>query len=578
MFVLFFLCISAVGALVASFESEENNTVKIQDNTVLKLDFSDLPEIVKESPFDNILSDNDKTASLTEVVLAIRKAKENPQIKGIYLNTSFVAGGLSAINTVRNELLEFKKSGKFIVSYADMYSQTAYVLSSVADSVLLNPEGSINLIGVGLPSLMFHSALEKIGVGMQVFKVGKFKGAVEPYVLDKLSNENRLQLQQLADGLWDSMLSDISQSRKISKENLIAFVNRGGAFDDAEAFIKEKLVDKIAYRSEVEGIVRNMMPNHPEDIKMVSVSDMKALDNDKKDKDKEVYVLYAEGEIMSKTPKDKFSNDKTINESLIEKIKELQDEDDVKAVVLRVNSPGGSAFISEQIWKALTDLKKSKPLVISMGHLAASGGYYISSAGQYIFAEPNTITGSIGIFGMIPQAGELAKKLGISVDEVKTSPYANLDFTSGAISNIINPLNDDSKALIQRKIERGYHTFLSRVALGRNMTTEAVDSIGQGRVWLGSKAVEIGLVDKLGGLDDAIAKAAELAKIKDYEVKYNPTEKSSFTDFLLEKTAEKTNDFKAEVFGSQAVTISNEIRRVYSLCGLQTVMPYKISY
>lgn len=561
-----------IGA-VASIDSEK--PVKLKENTVLKLDMSSLQDKVKYSILDQALGNGNESVCINDIINSIRKAKENPNIDAIYINVPYISGGVSAINEVREALADFKKSGKPIVAYADSYTQEAYLLSSMADKVILNPEGAVNIVGVALPTMMFQSLLQKVGVKMEVFKVGKFKGAVEPYVLNKLSDENRLQLQQLSDGIWNNMTDEICHDRKIDKSVLLEFVNRGGAFDEAKEFVKLGLVDTLAYRSDVENIVASLIDKDTESLRMTTVREMTSVPFLHKEKGEKICVIYAEGQIMPKGETSQYDKEVSINEDIIDRINEVKKDDDIKAVVLRVNSPGGSAFLSEQIWKSLKDLSEKKPIVTSMGHMAASGGYYISSGTQYIVAERNTITGSIGIFGMIPNAQELAGKLGVSVDVVKTSPYADLQF---GLNNIITPMDNGAKELIQRQVERGYQTFLSRVSSGRNMSKEKVDSIGQGRVWLGDKALEIGLVDELGGLDVAIKKAAEMASLKEYIVIHQNKESDKILKTLLNTVDDISDRFKARMLGKEFVSGSKHIENIFRQSGLQAVMPYEIKY
>lgn len=561
-----------IGA-VASIDSEK--PVKLKENTVLKLDMSSLQDKVKYSILDQALGNGNESVCINDIINSIRKAKENPNIDAIYINVPYISGGVSAINEVREALADFKKSGKPIVAYADSYTQEAYLLSSMADKVILNPEGAVSIVGVALPTMMFQSLLQKVGVKMEVFKVGKFKGAVEPYVLNKLSDENRLQLQQLSDGIWNNMTDEICHDRKIDKSVLLEFVNRGGAFDEAKEFVKLGLVDTLAYRSDVENIVASLIDKDTESLRMTTVREMTSVPFLHKEKGEKICVIYAEGQIMPKGETSQYDKEVSINEDIIDRINEVKKDDDIKAVVLRVNSPGGSAFLSEQIWKSLKELSEKKPIVTSMGHMAASGGYYISSGTQYIVAERNTITGSIGIFGMIPNAQELAGKLGVSVDVVKTSPYADLQF---GLNNIIAPMDNGAKELIQRQVERGYQTFLSRVSSGRNMSKEKVDSIGQGRVWLGDKALEIGLVDELGGLDVAIKKAAEMASLKEYIVIHQNKESDKILETLFNTVDDISDRFKARMLGKEFVSGSKHIENIFRQSGLQAVMPYEIKY
>lgn len=574
-----FMLIGVIGAVSGSLTGGASaEEFKLSKNTILKLDMSSISDKVEVNPFDSFLGEETGAVSLIDVIKAINKAKENPNIEGIYINIEGIDAGTASIDAVRRALLDFKSSGKFIVAYGDSYSQKSYYLASVADKVLLNPEGEISLVGLSSSSMMMKDAYDKLGVKMEIFKVGKFKGAVEPGILNKLSDENRLQIQEYLDGLWYNITEAIANARGISRESLLDFVNDGKAFDGAQVFVDNKLVDALVYRSEVEDIVRSMIKSLPEDIRMATVSNMKTVPFlHKPQTNDEVYVLFAEGTIMPEEFQSPYGGESLITYDLVDKLKELEEDDDIKAVVLRVNSPGGSAFLSEQIWKAIKDLRKTKTVVISMGDLAASGGYYISSAGEYIVAEKNTLTGSIGIYGQIPNAEELAKKIGVNIDVVKTSPYADFNMSEAGLSNVLRPMSPESKAKIQASVERGYKTFISRVAEGRNMTLAQVDSIGQGRVWLGAKALDLKLVDEIGGIDVAVKKAAEFAGISNYKVVYSETQIDSFSEMLL-KSTNITDDFKAKMLSKEERLLLKELKKIYSNSGILAKLPFDIYY
>lgn len=573
LFLIFVFGIFVIIGAVSSISGDK--PVKLKENTILKLDMSSLQEKTMSSIFDEALGNVDNSVTINDVINSIKKAKENPNIDAIYINIPYISGGLSAINEVRSALTDFKKCGKPIIAYADSYTQEAYLLSSLADKVILNPEGTVAIVGVALPTMMFQSLMQKIGVKMEVFKVGKFKGAVEPYILNKLSDENRLQLQQLSDGLWNNLTDEICADRNIDKSVLLDFVNRGGAFDEAKEFLTLGLVDTLAYRSDVENIVASMVKKDKKSLRMSTVQSMVNVPFLHEEKGDKICVIYAEGTIMEKGNTSPYKKEISITEDLIDQINDAREDDDIKAVVLRVNSPGGSAFLSEQIWKSLKDLSAKKPVVTSMGHMAASGGYYISSGTQYIVAEANTITGSIGIFGMIPNAEELAKKIGVSVDVVKTSPYADMMYGE---TSILTPMDDGAKNLIQKQVERGYQTFLSRVSEGRNMSKEQVDSIGQGRVWLGSKALELGLVDELGGLDVAVKKAAKMASLKNYAVIHQNKESDKIFEAFFNTVDNVSDRFKANLFGDEFVYGAKYVDAVFRQSGIQAMMPYDIKY
>ena len=574
-----FMLIGVIGAVSSSLTGGVSaEEFKLSKNTILKLDMSSISDKVEVNPFDSFLGEETGAVSLIDVIKAINKAKENPNIEGIYINIEGIDAGSASIDAVRRALLDFKSSGKFIVTYGDSYSQKSYYLASVADKVLLNPEGEISLVGLASSSMMMKDAYDKLGVKMEIFKVGKFKGAVEPGILNKLSDENRLQIQEYLDGLWYNITEAIADSRGISRESLLDFVNNGKAFDGAQVFVDNKLVDALVYRSDVESIVRSMIESEPENIRMATVENMKTVPFLHKQKgDNEVYVLFAEGTIMPKEFQSPYGGEALITYDLVDKLKELEYDDDIKAVVLRVNSPGGSAFLSEQIWKAIKDLRKTKTVVISMGDVAASGGYYIASAGEYIVAEKNTLTGSIGIYGQIPNAEELAKKIGVNIDVVKTSPYADFNMSEAGLSNVLRPMSPESKAKIQASVERGYKTFISRVAEGRNMTLAQVDSVGQGRVWLGAKALDLKLVDEIGGIDVAVKKAAEFASLSKYKVVYEETQVDSFSEMLL-KSTNITDDFKAKMLNKEERLLLKELRKIYSNSGILAKLPFDIYY
>lgn len=528
-------------ATLATLGGDKGEPVKLSAGTVLKVNVGVLSEIVQEDPFASFFSgDEAKPIALSSAVEAIRKAKNNPNIEAIYLNVEGISAGMASIDELRNALIDFRSSGKPIIAYGDTYSQKAYYLSSVADRIVLNPMGSVGLMGIASGTLMFKGALDKLGVEMEVFRVGTFKSAVEPYLLDKMSEANRLQTQEYIDGLWASIVDGVVAERKLDRDSLLAVVDRGPAFSEAKNLVTAGLVDTLAYRGDMESIFATLLSRDAKELRMVTLNDMvRVPDVNKSEGSDVIRVLYAEGVITEET-NPYGGGESTIGYSLAEDLREAADDKDIKAVVLRVNSPGGSAFLSEQIWNEVKRLRAIKPIVVSMGNLAASGGYYISAPASAIVAQPNTLTGSIGIFGLIPNASKLVSRFGINMDIVKTSRFSDLEVGLG-----MRPMTDDQRMLIQGEVERGYEVFLSRVAEGRGMTRDQVDSIGQGRVWLGKRAIELGLVDKLGGLDVAISTAAELAKLDSYRLDHGVTS-VSFLDELL-KSSSTTDDFIARL-------------------------------
>ena len=419
---------------------------------------------------------------------------------------------------------------------------------------------------------MYKDALDKVGIKMEVFKVGTFKSAVEPYILNKISDANKLQKQEYIDGLWSSILQGVSTERKINADSLNAEVNKGLAFVNSDKYVQTKLVDKLLYRDQIDSVFAAQLKVKKSDLKMVNLSALAAQQTDDIEvKDGVVQVIYAEGEITQANISPFAAGASTIGAGLGDKLREAAEDDDVKAVVLRMNSPGGDAFLSEQLWHAVKQLRSKKPVVVSMGDYAASGGYYISSAANRIVAQPNTLTGSIGIFGLFPNFSELVQKVGVNVEVVKTNDFADL-----TISMPYKPLTNEQRALIQRHVERGYDIFLSRVAEGRHMTKAQVDSVGQGRVWLGRKAQTLGLVDKLGGLDVAIQEAASLAKLSDYSVDYGVTRVNVWEELF--KSTSPSNEFIARLRSAfltdeerKAIRIMQGVTR-YS--GIQARLPY----
>ena len=487
----------------------------------------EIPETTPENPFSALVSGNDEALSMHDLVAAIRNAKEQETVKGIYLDLGAFSSGVVTLDAVRRALADFKESGKFVVAYADRYTQGGYYLASIADKVFLNPEGMLSLNGLSSQTTFVKGALEKIGVEMMIFRVGTYKGAVEQFMTDKLSDANREQITAYQRTIWGNITRSIAKSRKITADDVNRFADEGGALLDARKAVAYKLVDELKYRREVEQYLMDRAGQKGDKLKATSVAALKGAKKKEKEYRNKIAVVYAEGEIVESLPGGFSAGEAAITERLNDDLKKLEGDDDVKAVVLRVNSPGGSAYVSEQIWKTVSDLKKKKPVIVSMGSVAASGGYYISACASKIVAEPNTITGSIGIFGIFPNATGLYKKVALTTDVVKTNRYADMLDPS-------RPMTEDEKALMQAFVNRGYETFLTRCADGRGKSKADIDSIAQGRVWTGEQALKIGLVDELGGLERAIELAGEQAKIINYNV-IEVTSKSDFLRDLLEK-------------------------------------------
>ena len=571
--IFFFVGVAGLIGSLSSLGDSNAVPVNIEQHTVLKIDVAQLHDVVSVNPFDSFSSSTaTQPISLSQAIRAIADAKNNPNIEALYLNVEGVEAGMASVDELRLALQDFKASHKPIIAYGDSYSQKAYYLASVANQIYLNPLGSIELIGIASGEMMYKDALDKVGIKMEVFKVGTFKSAVEPYILNKISDANKLQKQEYIDGLWSSILQGVSTERKINADSLNAEVNKGLAFVNSDKYVQTKLVDKLLYRDQIDSVFAAQLKVKKSELKMVNLSALAAQQTDDIEvKDGVVQVIYAEGEITQANISPLAAGASTIGAGLGDKLREAAEDDDVKAVVLRMNSPGGDAFLSEQLWHAVKQLRSKKPVVVSMGDYAASGGYYISSAANRIVAQPNTLTGSIGIFGLFPNFSELVQKVGVNVEVVKTNDFADL-----TISMPYKPLTNEQRALIQRHVERGYDIFLSRVAEGRHMTKAQVDSVGQGRVWLGRKAQTLGLVDKLGGLDVAIKEAASLAKLSDYSVDYGVTRVNVWEELF--KSTSPSNEFIARLRSAfltdeerKAIRIMQGVTR-YS--GIQARLPY----
>ena len=571
--IFFFVGVAGLIGSLSSLGDSNAVPVNIEQHTVLKIDVAQLHDVVSVNPFDSFSSSTaTQPVSLSQAIRAIADAKNNPNIEALYLNVEGVEAGMASVDELRLALQDFKVSHKPIIAYGDSYSQKAYYLASVANQIYLNPLGSIELIGIASGEMMYKDALDKVGIKMEVFKVGTFKSAVEPYILNKISDANKLQKQEYIDGLWSSILQGVSTERKINADSLNAEVNKGLAFVNSDKYVQTKLVDKLLYRDQIDSVFAAQLKVKKSELKMVNLSALAAQQTDDIEvKDGVVQVIYAEGEITQANVSPFAAGASTIGAGLGDRLREAAEDDDVKAVVLRMNSPGGDAFLSEQLWHAVKQLRSKKPVVVSMGDYAASGGYYISSAANRIVAQPNTLTGSIGIFGLFPNFSDLVQKVGVNVEVVKTNDFADL-----TISMPYKPLTNEQRALIQGHVERGYDVFLSRVAEGRHMTKAQVDSVGQGRVWLGRKAQTLGLVDKLGGLDVAIKEAASLAKLSDYSVDYGVTRVNVWEELF--KSSSPSNEFIARLRNAfltdeerKAIRIMQGVTR-YS--GIQARLPY----
>lgn len=515
-----------------SILSVSDTATVVEKNSLMMLNLNGtLVEHKQEDPLDllsQLMGDERQSYGIDDILSSIRKAKDNENIKGIYLQAGALATSYASLQEIRNALLDFKESGKFIIAYADNYTQGLYYLSSVADRLLLNPKGMIEWKGLGASSLFYKGLLEKVGVEMQIFKVGTYKSAVEPYIATEMSAANREQMDAFLHSVWGQIISGVSVSRNLPADSLNVYADRMLMFHPAEESVRCGLADTLVYRDDVRGYLKQWMGmDKDDDLCVLSLDDMiRVRSNDTKAKNGDVIVVYyASGEIVD-AGSSVDSYNKIVGTTVVKDLRKLKEDDQVKAVVLRVNSPGGSAFASEQIWHAVKALREEKPVIVSMGDYAASGGYYLSCAADTIVAEPMTLTGSIGIFGMVPNMKGLADKVGLSYDVAKTNKFADL-------GNVMRPLNDEEKALMQMMVNQGYDTFLSRCAEGRHTTKEAIAKVAEGRVWTGEMAKELGLVDELGGIDKALKIAEAKAGVDNYTLVAYP-EQMGMWESLLE--------------------------------------------
>jgi protease-4 len=556
---------------IVSKSMKTDNEVVIQDKSILKIDFFTLAERVDDSPlasFSSNFNEDMAPLSLKGVTDEIKKAKTDHKISGIYLNFGMVSLGLSSLNEVRTALLDFKKSGKFMYAYSDYYTEKSYYLASVADSVFMQPEGNLIFNGFHMEMAFLRGTFDKLGIEPKIIRHGKFKSAGESLDKYAMSNENRIQLTEMVNSMYENYLQAISKSRKINKDELFSIANEFKVKTAADA-VKNKLVDKLLYNDEVIALLKKKTgKDKPNFITLSKYKNSKQIKTDKgKDKPytkNKIALIYAVGNIVM----GEGSNDMIGSESLSSAIRKARQDKDVKAIVLRINSGGGSALASDIILREVKLAKKEKPFIVSMGDVAASGGYYIACAADSIFAEPTTLTGSIGVIGMMVNMEKFWKdKVGVSFDRIKTGNYADLGNTN-------RPMTKDEEQIIQMLIDGTYNTFIKHVADGRKMKTNMVDSLGQGRVWTGEQALRYKLVDKLGGLSDAIEVAARMAKMDNYRITVlpkmdNPIEKF-FKSFNM--TSIKVDLVKS--FMGDDYVLYNQIKEVREYNGIYTLLPY----
>lgn len=548
--IIFAVIISA--AITKSFsDAIESGKTKTElksksDNPVLRIS---LKGEIKETARKDVWSFNvrdwlsDKDLVLSELVRSIEMAAKDEKIKGIYIRIYPFSASTAQLEELRKALSEFKKSGKWIYVYADNYFQGDYYLASVADTVIMPFDGTLLWKGIASNITFYKKALEKLDIQVQVFRHGKFKSAVEPFMLDKMSNENRQQMRTLIGSIWNNLLEEVSKSRKILPQQLNVLANEL-SIKDAEDALKYKMIDVIANESEAEDLIKKKIGSENKNT-FADYHQYKFKAGEKYEGKNKVAVIYANGQIVDYADG---SNDEVIVPStFLKTLKEAEKDDDIKAVVIRVNSPGGSASASEKIWQAIKKLKSKKPVVVSFGEVAASGGYYISCGADYIFTDKNTITGSIGVFGILPNIQKLMENdLGLYTDTVKTNTYADM-------MNILRPVQPKEEAVIMYRIEKVYDTFLSRVSEGRKLNKNYIDEIGQGRVWSGTDAVKLKLADKVGTLEDAIAYAAEKANIKEYGLVEFPKKKSPFDELMEQLNGDDENTATEDALTNQLI-------------------------
>jgi len=562
------------GISLVGMAAKSASTTQVEENSVYTLKLSGmLNERAASNPLAELTGQVSENLGLDNMLEAIQKAKENENIKGIYIEAgAFSSDTPASSHAIREALLDFKKSGKWIVAYSDSYTQNTYYICSVADKVYLNPEGMLDWHGLGGESYYVKDLLAKFGVKFQAVKVGKYKSAVEMLTADQMSDFDREQTMAYLNGIWKVMLDDVSKSRKVSVDSLNAYADQLLTFADQKELVSKKMVDKLMYTDEVKGEIKKLLKiDAKEEIKQLTTGEMQNVKGAKKEGD-QIAVYYAYGEIVdSETGSMTDTDHNIVANTVCKDLEKLMNDDDVKAVVLRVNSPGGSAYASEQIWRAVTNLKAKKPVVVSMGGYAASGGYYISCNANYIYTEPTTLTGSIGIFGMFPDVSQLlTQKLGVKFSEVKTNKHSAF----GAMSR---PLNADETALLEQYIDRGYKLFRKRVADGRKLKVEQVEEIAQGRVWLGNDALPIKLVDAVGSLNDAVKKAAELAKLKEYHATAYPEEESWLSSLFDNVTKKSYLDEEMQAALGEYYEPLRFLKSLDKQSVIQARMPYIIN-
>lgn len=532
-FLIYFACSAIVGWIMGDAFAT-SKVVTLENNTIyrLKMDGVLVEQGQEEDPFSSFYGElpgmggTTSTVGLDQILSNIRLAKNDDRILGIWLDGASMSMGSASAKAIRDALLDFKQSGKWIIASAKQYGQTNYYVASVADRICLDPTGSVSWNGLAAQKMYYTRLFEKIGVEMQIVKVGTFKSAVEPYFRTSMSPEDRMQTMQYVNGIWDEYKAEVSEARNIPVDQLNALADQYMGLQSAQAQLQAGLVDTIVYIQDMDSLLRIYAGT--KEYKTLTTTKLAQVKRTESLATDEIAVLYLDGAITDET------GDGIVGKEVMKTIKKIRKNDNIKALVLRVNSPGGSADASEQIWHAIENVKAdSIPVVVSMGDYAASGGYYISCGADYIYAEPTTITGSIGIFGTIPSIAKLREKIGLDIDGITTNKHSGLE------SNIpYKTMTPEETQLMQNMVERGYELFTTRCADGRGVSQEYIKSVGEGRVWLGTKAKELQLVDEIGNIDDAIAKAVELAALESYKLTYYPEVKDPIEELLkkLDKT------------------------------------------
>ncbi|NRS87356.1 protease-4 [Flavobacterium sp. 7E] len=565
---LFFFGILFIGAIFGG----DSEGVTVKENSVIELDLKNVTYDYAgkyEDPWVNIFSEKEKVG-LTDIIAAIATAKSDSSIKGISILNNESQLGMAQSKEIRDALEDFKKSGKFIMAYANMYSQKEYYINSVANTIYINPVGDMDFKGLSSEVMFYKDLQEKSGIKMEVIRHGKYKSAVEPFLENEMSDANREQVTALLNSVWTSITSDISKSRKISVAKLNEIAD-GLLARTPEMAKAQKMIDVIAYEDVYHNDIKKALKvDKDKDYNKVSILEYtkKILTTSQSsESSNQIAIIYAQGEIQSGE-----GDVNTIGEgSMRRSLQEAREDKNIKAIVLRIDSPGGNALTSDLIWREVELTKKVKPVVVSMGNYAASGGYYIACNASKIFAENNTITGSIGVFGILPNFSQLTSRIGIHVEQVNTNK------NSARYSPFV-PLDENLKAVTLEGVEHIYKTFVTHVAEGRKMTFDQVDAIAQGRVWSGSEAIKIGLVDKIGGLDDAIKEAASLSKIKTYSTQNFPEYKKDFNDMLSSLPFTKTKEsFIKEEIGEENYILMQKVKKMQAQKGIQALMPYEIT-